>query len=151
MPYPSAGQYFGDFSIGQSFETLGRTLTEADLVGFCGFIGDYEPMHADQEFAKKSPLGRRILQGCLVTTAAEGLISRTGLFVETAIALLAASWEYKAPVFIGDTIRVGLKVKELRPSSKGGRGVVTFSISIRNQAAAEVTTGTYVMMFESAR
>ena len=151
MPYPTVGQYFDDFAIGQSFQTHGRTLTEADLVGFCGFIGDYEPAHADEEFAKKSPLGRRILQGCLVTTAAEGLMSRSGLFDATAMALIAASWEYKAPVFIGDTIRVGMTVKELRASSKGGRGVVTFSISIRNQAAAEVTTGTYVMMFKSAR
>ena len=48
MPYPTIGQYFDDFAIGQSFQTHGRTLTEADLVGFCGFIGDYEPAHADE-------------------------------------------------------------------------------------------------------
>lgn len=151
MPYPTVGQYFEDFSVGQSFETHGRTLTETDLVNFCGLIGDYEPPHADEEFAKKGPLGRRLMQGCLVTTAAEGLMSRSGLFDGTVLSLLAASWEYKAPVFIGDTIRVGLTVKELRPSSKGGRGIVTFSVSIRNQAAAEVTTGTYVMMFKTAK
>ena len=151
MPYPMVGQYFEDFSVGQNFETHGRTLTETDLVNFCGFIGDYEPGHADEEFAKKSPLGRRVMQGCLVTTAAEGLISRSGLFDATALTLLASSWEYKAPVFIGDTISTGLTVKETRPSSKGGRGVVTFTIVIRNQTAKDVVTGTYVMMFKTRR
>ncbi len=149
MPYPPIGPHFEDFAVGQTFETRGRTLTEADLVNFCGFIGDYEPAHADEEYAKKSQLGRRILQGCLVTTAAEGLMSRSGLFDETVLALIAASWEYRAPVFIGDTIRARLTVKELRPSSKGGRGTVTFTISIQNQAGAEVTRGTYVMLYRT--
>lgn len=149
MPYPMVGQYFEDFTAGQKFETHGRTLTEADLVNFCGFIGDYEPGHADEEFAKKSPLGRRVMQGCLVTTAAEGLISRSGLFDGTALTLLASSWEYKAPVFIGDTIRAHLTTKELRISGKGGRGIVTFSVAIRNQSNVDVVTGSYVMMFKT--
>jgi acyl dehydratase len=71
------------------------------------------------------------------------------LFDGTALTLLASSWEYKAPVFIGDTICAGLTVKEARPSSKGGRGVVTFAVQIRNQADADVVTGSYVMMFKT--
>lgn len=151
MPYPPIGPHFEEFSVGQSFETRGRTLTEADLVNFCGFIGDYEPAHANEEYARKSSLGRRILQGCLVTTAAEGLMSRSGLFDETVLALVAASWEYKAPVFIGDTISAFLTVQELRPSSKGGRGTVTFAVSIKNQAGAEVTKGLYVMLYKATK
>lgn len=150
MPYPMTGQHFGDYSQGQSFKTHGRTLTETDLVNFCGLIGDYEPPHADEEFAKRTPLKRRVMQGCLVTTAAEGLMSRSGLFDGTVITLLASAWDYRAPVFIGDTIHARLIVKELKPSSKGGRGVVTFAISIRNQDDAEVVSGTYVMMVRTA-
>lgn len=150
MPYPMTGQYFDDYAVGQTFETHGRTLTETDLVNFCGVIGDYEPPHADETFARATPLGRRVMQGCLVTTAAEGLMTRSGLFDGTAITLLASSWQYRAPVFIGDTIRARLEVKELKKSSKGGRGVVNFAISIVNHEGSEVVTGAYVMMVKAA-
>ena len=146
MAYPIQGRFFEEFAEGEEFESHGRTLTETDLVSFCGFIGDYEPPHADEEFAKKGPLGRRIMQGTLVTSVADGQISRMGLFDGTAIALLACSWDFKAPVFIGDTVRTVVRVAELRPSSKGGRGVVTFAVAIRNQSDEEVVTGTSVMM-----
>lgn len=149
MPYPMTGQYFDDYVAGQTFETHGRTLTETDLVNFCGLIGDYEPPHADETFARKSPVGRRVMQGCLVTTAAEGLMTRSGLFDGTAITLLASSWEYRAPVFIGDTVRARLVAKEVRKSSKGGRGVVTFAVTILNQDDKEVVTGSYVMMVKT--
>jgi acyl dehydratase len=149
MPYPMTGQYFDDYVVGQTFETHGRTLTETDLVNFCGLIGDYEPPHADETFARKSPVGRRVMQGCLVTTAAEGLMTRSGLFDGTAITLLASSWEYRAPVFIGDTVRARLVAKEVRKSSKGGRGVVTFAVTILNQDDKEVVTGSYVMMVKT--
>lgn len=150
MPYPMVGQYFDDYVVDQTFETHGRTLTETDLVIFCGLIGDYEPPHADETFARKTPLGRRVMQGCLVTTAAEGLMSRSGLFDGTAITLLASAWEYRAPVFIGDTVRARLVVKEAKRSSKGGRGVVTFAVAILNQDDKEVVTGSYVMMIKAA-
>lgn len=150
MPYPMVGQYFDDYAVGQTFETHGRTLTETDLVNFCGIIGDYEPPHADETFARKSPLGRRVMQGCLVTTAAEGLMTRSGLFDGTAITLLASSWEYRAPVFIGDTVHARLRVKETRKSSKGGRGVITFEVAILNQDEQAVVTGSYAMMVKTA-
>lgn len=150
MPYPMIGQYFDDYSVGQKFTTHGRTLTETDLVNFCGLIGDYEPPHADETFARSTPLGRRVMQGCLVTTAAEGLMSRSGLFDGTVITLLSSAWDYRAPVFIGDTVHAQLAVKEARKSSKGGRGVVTFAVSIRNQDDKEVVSGNYVMMVKTA-
>lgn len=150
MPYPMTGQYFDDYTVGQTFDTHGRTLTETDLVNFCGIIGDYEPPHADETFVRSTPIGRRVMQGCLVTTAAEGLMTRSGLFDGTAITLLASSWEYRSPVFIGDTVRARLEVKEVRKSSKGGRGVVTFTTKILNQDSKEVVTGTYVMMVKAA-
>ncbi len=146
-PYPIKGRTFEEFAVGEEFETHGRTLTETDLVTFCGVVGDYEPIHADEEFARKSPLGRRIMQGSLVTSVVDGLISRMGLFEGTAIAFLACSWEFKAPVFIGDTIRARLRVAETRPSRRGGRGVVTFAVAVLDQERREVVSGTYTMLF----
>jgi acyl dehydratase len=56
-------------------------------------------------------------------------MSRSGLFDGTVITLLSSSWEYRAPVFIGDTVHARLVVKEARKSSKGGRGVVVDRIA----------------------
>ena len=144
--YPIKGRTFEEFALGDTFETHGRTLTETDLVAFCGFVGDYEPIHADEEFARKSPVGRRIMQGSLVTSVVDGLISRMGLFEGTAITFLACTWEFKAPVFIGDTVRASLKVAEARPSKKGGRGIVNFAVTVLNQTDQPVVTGTWTMM-----
>lgn len=144
--YPIKGRTFEEFAVGDEFETHGRTLTESDLVAFCGFVGDYEPIHADEEFAKQSPVGRRIMQGSLVTSVVDGLISRMGLFEGTAITFLACTWEFKAPVFIGDTIRARIRVADRRPSKKGGRGVVTFAVAVANQAGTDVVIGTWTMM-----
>ena len=146
MTYPIKGRMFEEFSPGEEFESHGRTLTETDLVSFCGFVGDYEPIHADDEFARTSPVGRRIMQGSLVTSVVDGLISRMGLFEGTAITFLACAWEFKAPVFIGDTIRARLRVAETRPSKKGGRGIVTFAVTVPNQAGRDVVTGSWTMM-----
>ncbi len=145
-PYPIKGRTFEEFALGDMFETHGRTLTESDLVSFCGFVGDYEPIHADEEFARKSPLGRRIMQGSLVTSVVDGLISRMGLFEDTAITFLACGWEFKLPVFIGDTVRAQLKVAESRASKKGGRGIVVFAVTVLNQADQPVVTGSWTMM-----
>lgn len=146
MNYPIKGRMLEEFAVGEMFESHGRTLTEADLVNFLGFVGDYEPVHADEEFAKKSPLGRRIMNGSAVTSAADGLISRMGLFEGTAISFLACTWEFKAPVFINDTVRAQLKVTEARPSKKGGRGVVVLAVTIVNQAGQAVITGSWTML-----
>lgn len=144
--YPIKGRIFEEFSVGDQFETHGRTLTESDLVSFCGLVGDYEPIHADEEFARKSPVGRRIMQGSLVTSVVDGLISRMGLFEGTAITFLACTWEFKAPVFIGDTVRAQLRVSGARPSKKGGRGIVVFAVTVLNQSHQPVVTGSWTMM-----
>ena len=149
MAYPIKGKLLEDFQIGEVFQSHGRTLTEADLVNFLGYVGDYEPVHADEEFAKKTPLGRRIMNGSAVTSAVDGLISRMGLFEGTAISILACSWEFKAPVFINDTVRAEVKTAEARPSKKGGRGVVVFAINVLNQAGQAVITGSWTMLMLS--
>jgi acyl dehydratase len=149
MAYPIKGRVLEEFSVGETFESHGRTLTETDLVNFIGYVGDYEPVHADEEFAKGTPLGRRIMNGSGVTSAVDGLISRMGLFEGTAISFLACAWEFKLPVFINDTVKAQLKVTEARPSKKGGRGVVMLAINVVNQAGQVVVTGTWTMLVVS--
>ena len=65
---------FEALELGQEFTTRGRTVTEADVVGFASLTGDWHPQHADAEWAASSPFGERIAHGMLVVSLAAGLV-----------------------------------------------------------------------------
>ena len=143
------GLYFDQFSVGDTWDSPGRTITEADLVIFAGYSGDFNPVHTDEEFAKTTQFGTRIFHGPGAFAIATGLESRLGIKEGTAIAFLGMTWTLKAPVFIGDTIRVRETVAETKASSsKPDRGIVTFDVQILNQRDESCQEGQWVVMFK---
>ena len=66
------GRFFSQFEVGQSFESVGRTVTETDVVMFAGLSGDFNPLHTDQTFAEKTPFGQRIAHGMLAASISTG-------------------------------------------------------------------------------
>lgn len=141
------GQTFSEFSIGDTWTTPARTVTEADVVNFAGLSGDFNPLHTDATFAAKTPFEQRVAHGMLAASISTGLGQLTGIFEGTTLALLSQTFEYKAPVFFGDTIRLRLIVNATKASSKGGKGVVTFDSDILNQDDTVVVAGNWVVMF----
>lgn len=141
------GTYFSEFEVGQDFVSGGRTVTEADVVAFAGLSGDYNPLHIDKSFAEKTPFGKRIAHGMLSVSISTGLGQTLGIFEGTTMALMGQTFEYKRPVFFGDTIRLKLTVVSTKPSSKGGKGVVTFQSDILNQDDVAVITGSWTVLF----
>jgi acyl dehydratase len=142
------GKYFDDFEIGDTWDSPARTVTEADLVTFAGFSGDFNPIHTDEEWAKTTQFGGRILHGPGVFAIATGLESRLGLKEGTAIAFLGMTWNLRAAVRIGDTIHVRETIAEKRPSaSKPDRGVVTFDVQVLNQRDELCQEGQWAVMF----
>ncbi len=67
-------KYYEDFEVGYVDTTRARTITEADIVNFAAFSGDWYPLHTDVEYAKKGPFGERIAHGMLVLSVAVGLM-----------------------------------------------------------------------------
>ena len=141
------GTYFSEFEVGQDYVSGGRTVTEADVVAFAGLSGDYNPLHIDKSFAEKTPFGQRIAHGMLSVSISTGLGQTLGIFEGTTMALMGQTFEYKRPVFFGDTIRLKLTVVNTKPSSKGGKGVVTFQSDILNQDDVAVITGNWTVLF----
>lgn len=141
------GKRFSEFSTGDQFESGGRTVTEADVVNFAGVSGDFNPLHIDASFAEKTPFKQRIAHGMLAASISTGLGQTLGIFEGTTLALMSQTFEYKAPVFFGDTIRLTLTVSATKPSSKGGKGVVTFDSAILKQDDTAVVTGNWVVLF----
>lgn len=144
------GHLFSQFAPAQRFVSVGRTITEADVVMFAGLSGDYNPLHTDATFAAQTPFKQRVAHGMLSAAVSTGLGQTLGIFEGTVLALMGQTFEYKGPVFFGDTIRLALTVDTVTPSSKGGRGVVVFKSEILKQDDSVVITGTWTVLFRDA-
>ncbi len=105
--------WFDELREGEEFTTPGRTICEADLVGFSALTGDWHPQHADAEWAAAGPFGERIAHGMLLLSYSLGLAP---IDPERVVALRGLdSVRFKRPVRIGETIRVQGAVASLRP------------------------------------
>jgi acyl dehydratase len=141
--------FFDEFEVGRTWLTPRRTITEADIVMFAGLTGDFNPVHTDEEFAKLTPFGTRILHGPAVFAIATGLEFRLGIKEGTAIAFLGMTWDLKAPVKIGDTIHVFQRVDSVRPTKNPSRGIVSFWVEVRNQRNEVCQQGEWKVMFHA--
>lgn len=141
--------YWEDFVAGVAYESAARTITEADIVSFAGLSGDFNPLHTDAEFAQQSIFGQRIAHGLLGLAIASGLQMRGAVNQSTILAFLGINqWTFRAPILIGDTVRVRMTVLNTRETRKPDRGIVTQQIELRNQRGAIVQHGEFVMLVQ---
>ncbi len=124
--------YWEDFAVGARLPTYGRTITEGDLSLFCAFVGYHVPLFIDEEYARKTPYGGRILPSSLIMSISTGMTE--SLFRYTMIGLLAVErGRFLAPVRPGDTVRTEVEVIARRETKDPGRGIVTFRDHLLNQ------------------
>jgi acyl dehydratase len=142
------GMWFEDFEPEQKRLSPGRTITESDLMAFAGLTGDYSQVHTDEEFCKKTEFGTRIGHGLLGLSIAQGLMWRTNYTQGTGVASLGwDKWVFKAPIMIGDTLRVRWHLREKRESaSKPGMGIITEAVELTNQHGAVVQSGEHITL-----
>ena len=147
MSFPKIYLFFDDVEIGQEWESLGRTVTETDIVSYAGVSGDFNPIHMDHEFAKTTAYRKPIAHGLLIWAISSGL----GMLAPPMRTLAFVSirdWQIKLPVYIGDTIRIKTKVLEKEERSRGRRGIVTWLRTITNQAGKVVQEGITLTLVE---
>ena len=140
--------YFDDYSIGQVLTSRGRTVTEADIVNFAGISGDFVELHMNEEYSKQGPFGRRIAHGALIFSISTGLMTQMMHDHSTMIALSGIDrMRFTAPVFIGDTVRVAMKVVD-KQQKDAGRGLVVFDSTVTNQRGETVIVYTERLMLK---
>jgi acyl dehydratase len=128
------GVNFEEHAIGAVYRTLGRTVSETDIVTFVNLCGFNEPLFYDMEFVKReSVFGRRAAPGALTFALSEGLVMQTGLIHGTGMAWLGGEVRVSAPVLEGDTIHVEVEVLDKRETKKADRGIVTYRHRVLNQ------------------
>lgn len=107
--------YFEDLAVGQS-GTLGKTITDADLVMFAGVSGDTNPAHMDEEYAASTMFKGRIAHGMLSAAVISALFGTK--FPGPGCIYVSQTLKFKAPVRVGDTLRVSAEVTELIADKK---------------------------------
>lgn len=128
---------FEEIEEGDTYETRGRTLTEADVVNFAGVSGDFNHLHMNADMMAESAFGERIVHGSLIFSVATGMIwqSRSREERDAVVAFYGVdNLRFRAPVFIGDTVRVHAEVTDKREREEGpGRGTVKYLVEVVNQ------------------
>ena len=134
--------YFEDIEEGSVFLSRGRTVTETDNVIFTGLSGNYHSIHTDEEFAKKTQFGQRLVHGVLGLTIATGLQNQTqGGIWKNAIFLELVNWKFLKPIFIGDTVTLETRIVSKRTTSKPQWGIVQTERTLLNQRGEKVQSG----------
>ena len=139
------GLFFEDYEIGQTATTSGRTVTEADIVAFAGISGDFNEIHTNEHYPGNR-FGKRIAHGLLGLSIASGLAFQLGFMRETVEAFRGLDWEFTAPIFIGDTVKLTVEVLETKAVTRLGLGKVSFKVSLGNQEGTVVQRGTWHLL-----
>jgi 3-hydroxybutyryl-CoA dehydratase len=111
-----------------------KTFLDRDVFAFADASGDYNPLHIDDEYARRSRFGRRVAHGILmagiISTVLGGEIPGVGtIFVELHIRFLK-------PVYIGDTVTARAEVMEIINPQR-----VRMFVSCVNQDGVDVALG----------
>lgn len=119
--------------------TFTKTITEHDVFAFADASGDFNPLHIDEEYARRSVFGRRVAHGILtagiISTVLGSEIPGVGtIFVQLEIRFLK-------PVFIGDTVTARAVVMEIINPQR-----VRMMVACTNQSGEDVAIGNAVVI-----
>ena len=140
--------FYEDLEVGAEHISSGRTITETDIVNFAGLSADYNNMHIDEEFAKKTIFKTRVAHGMLVTSIATGLWFTMPRLATVAFMGLE-DWRFSGAVFPGDTIHINRKLVEKREHKRPNMGFFIFEVSVYNQKEEVVQKGKWVMLVQT--
>ena len=130
-----AGLWFEEFSVGQAFEHgPTRTVTEFDNVLFSSLTMNPQPLHLDEEFARGTEFGQRLVNSLFTLGLLIGLTVGETTLGTTVANLGMSRVAFPKPVFHGDTLRARTTVLSARASkSRADAGVVEFEHQAINQ------------------
>lgn len=136
------GIYYDEVEIGHKISHgLSRTVTEADNVLFSTITHNPQPLHLDEEYAKKTEFGQRVFNSMYTVAFACGVSVEDTTMGTLVVNLGFGEMKFPKPVFINDTLSVKTIIKDKRESkSRPTAGIVTFEHQVWNQRGEMVCT-----------
>jgi acyl dehydratase len=128
-----------ELKIGDTFSTT-REITDELIRKFAELSGDFNPIHLDEEFAKRTRFGRRIAHGMLSGALISAVLGYE--FKERKIVYLSQTMKFTAPVYIGDTITATATVTKIRVD----KPIVTLETICTNQDGVVTLKGEAAVM-----
>ncbi len=142
---------FEEYSVGETFESYARTITETDIVNFTCLAGLKSPLFIDEEFCKQHSLFKtRIAPGLLTAAIAAGMLEDIlGKYLLAGLGI--EKLKFPAPVVAGDTLRSRVTIQGMKHTSDGKRGVLTVHILMVNQKGENPLDFTTSFMMKKGR
>jgi len=140
------GRWYDELAVGDTWSRE-VAITTAHLDIGAEYVQDFHPLHVDEEFARKSRFGSRILHGMLTSALMGGPVGAH--FYATALAYLEHNARFLAPVKPGDTLTIEWVVDRLVDKPHHGGGIVEMSGSATNQDGVVAARATGKIMVAS--
>jgi 3-hydroxybutyryl-CoA dehydratase len=129
------GKGYNQIAVGESFSAA-LTVTETHLVLAAGLIGDFHPLHVNQQYAEQTRFGGRVLHGVFTGALVGGPLGT--YFSGTGIAYLEHHCRFKEPVRPGDTLTTTWTITGKDDKPRHGGGLVSLAAVCRNQHSVTV-------------
>ncbi len=144
-----SGHWYDELAAGDTF-SRSITVTDAHLVTSAGLLGDFNPLHVDEAFARASRFGGRILHGMMTSALMGGPVGMH--FYGTANAYLEHNARFVAPVRPGDTLMIAWTIVALVPKPRHAGGIAVLEGTATNQAGVLTTVATgKILVFNRPR
>jgi acyl dehydratase len=134
--------YFEDLHVGDSWYSEWREVSSDDVADFANLTGDHDPLHREGE--ESSPFGEPIAHGLLGLSVLAGLSSQRPRAATLALVGLS-DWQFEAPVYFGDTVRVLTSIESLQLHGRRA-GRVTWQRRLLNQNNRVVQQGRIITL-----
>jgi acyl dehydratase/catechol 2,3-dioxygenase-like lactoylglutathione lyase family enzyme len=138
-------RFYEDAQIGDEAITPSVTVTEKQIMTYAELTGDYTPVHTDEAYARTTPFGTRVAHGLFGLSLADGLKCRADYKFLPGMSL-GWTWDFVAPIKLGDTVHVKFHVGSMRTTKKPGWGIVVLPSELINQHGEVVQLGEHRLM-----
>jgi len=128
------GKTINEIKLGET-ASFTKTITETDVYLFAGIIGDLNPLHINEEYAKQSIFKHRVAHGALTSSLISSVLGM--MLPGLGTILVETRQRFKRPVYLGDTITATVEAIE----KLEGKNIVVFKCTWTNQQGVVVSDG----------
>ena len=122
---------------GMSLPEIKRSVIQENINLYAEASQDFNPIHIDEEFAKKTPLGGTIAHGMLILAYVSQMM--TAAFGRSWLVGGKLNVRFRNPARPGDTITVSGKI--LKVEKNEGQTLINCDVLCHNQNGEPVITG----------